>query len=241
MKNNIIILLFKKLAFWAYFLVFTLIFLTSCEKNKKINNNELNIILEKNKSNNLFMSFYAHMPLQVKDALIERELNNGTLKKINENGISFIIYPLNYDNYKVADFYFFNFPTYVELWSKDGGVEYYLGNHDLKLERILNIYKNKYKPIYSNRYLKYGATNDSIVLTNNSNVVIVTAYFSQSYNYRISRLESLSSIELKHYTNETFKEMINELRHNSLNLEIIEKNRLEEINKQNKKTLQDLN
>ena len=157
------------------------------------------------------------------------------------NGTGLLSYSLNYDNSKVADFYLYNYPTNVELFTEDGGVDFSKASQQIKLERILNIYEKKYHIVYSNSYKKWGAINmDSIVLRNNSNVVIVTGEFIYTYNYPLSRMESLSYIHLKHYTNETFQEMLNTLRQESLNQEIFEKNKLEEITRQNNKTLNDL-
>jgi hypothetical protein len=239
MKNNK--LLSKRIFILESLLLFCLVLFTSCGKYKKINNEELNTILEQNKNSSLFMSFYAHMPEKIEEALTEREIKNGKLNVINRDGIKWTTYSLNYDNSKVADFYFFYFPTHVDLLSSDFGAEFSSGSHYLKLERILNIYKQKYNVAYSNSYIKYNSKMDSIVLKNNSKVVVITGYFSQSYNYNISKVEAISNIDLKHYTNGTFQEMLNALHQESLNLDKYKKYQIEEMNKQNNNTLKDLN
>ena len=243
-----------------YFLVCLLILsIFSCEQNKELNENELNLELEKNKQNFVFMSFYPNMPDRVKKALIKRELEKRTLKevpsKIKNWDEKDLIYTLKYDKDEIADFKLYFYKNHVLLGSYESElVDFTKEDHAWKLSKILNIYEKKYKIIDSKNddksftayidhleeYKYYGDVNDSIVLKNNSNVVILKSSFGRMYNYKNKRYESQSNVSLSHYTKKTFNDFLDKLHKDNLYNESLRMKKSEKIKKDNNETLQHL-
>jgi hypothetical protein len=213
--------------------------LFSCEK--KISKSELNASIEKHKDDLLFLSFYTDMPQKIEDALIESEISEGKLLKKRENEIDWIIYPLVYDDSKVADFNFYYMRNKVVLLSHDKDTANYdLYDYEYKFQRILNILENKYEQKFKNRNLEYNIVDDSLVLRNKDKVITMTGSYSNSYNYANQRAEGFSNITLTYYTIKSFGDELKELKNKKLDDDYWNRKKNENINSNNKKTIEDL-
>lgn len=226
-----------------FYLIFTtlslLMLLFSCEK--KISKSELNASIKKHKKEQLFLSFYTYMPQKYEDALVDIQVSEGKLLKKREYEIDWLIYPLIYDDSKVADFNFYYMRNKVVLLSQDKDTaKYNIYDYEYKFQRILNILENKYEQKFKNRHLKYNIVYDSLVLRNKEKVITMTGSYSNNYNYTNQRVEGGSNIELTYYTIKSFGDELKKLKNKKLDDDYWKKKKNQNINDNNKKTIEDL-
>ena len=213
--------------------------LFSCEK--KISKSELNALIKKHKNEQLFLSFYTDMPQKYEEALVDSQISEGKLLKKRIYEIDWIIYPLMYDDSKVADFYFYYMRNKVVLLSQDKDTaKYHIYDYEYKFQRILNILENKYEQKFKNRHFKYNIVYDSLVLRNNEKVITMTGNYSEHYNFTNQRVEGGSNIRLTYYTIKSFGNELKEIKNKKLDDDYWKKKKNENINSNNKKTLEDL-
>ncbi|MBW8244859.1 hypothetical protein K1F50_18775 [Muricauda oceani] len=229
-------------------------------KEKGITDEEFNSILNQNKDNFVFMSFYPNMGFEMGERLVQKELERGNLTQKGND----IIYTLEYNNSSYDLILMessFN-EDYIGLYySKKNPGDFRIW-YDGDLNGILSIYGEKYDDVtdlngntpigtpqsyredsyvLKKKYNITGEKNNVIYIdtwTNRDNGMI----YQQDKNGNI--IKSSYTISIYHFTEDSFEKYLKELSREKDNKEVQELEKKQELDKErkirNEKTIDDI-
>ena len=234
--------------------LFLIVFLISfgC-KNKKLTDDEIQSIVDKNKLKHVFMSYYPKMGYEVGDRLTELEINNGRLTKKDEDIVYSLIYDQDQYDLKLLKSTFNE--DYIGLLYHQNNPSWGHNSYNISLKGILSVYEKKYwiktdlegnQPTGSpNKYI-----DDSFILKNTTNVIYIYGSYSPDDGMFYSKdkygnkIKSSYSIYINHFTKESFGNYLKNLtdKENDKEENNVSNQQKRDLNreKHNKRTLEDI-